>query len=109
VGRVPVKVTAKNGEVYNFSTHFEGLVNLIKRRYEETDSESMKEEYEKLMRRVECPVCHGKRLKKEALAVTVDGLNIAELTSFLLIEHTNSLLHLKTSSRRRRSSSLTRL
>ena len=82
VGRVPVRVTAKNGEVYNFSTHFEGLVNLIKRRYEETDSESMKEEYEKLMRRVECPVCYGKRLKKEALAVTVDGLNIAELTSF---------------------------
>lgn len=80
-GKTPVKVTSKNGEVYSFSTYFEGVVNLLKRRYSETESENMKEEYEKFMRRVECPVCHGKRLKPEALAVTVDGINIADLTS----------------------------
>jgi len=81
-GRIPVKVTNREGETYNFSTQFEGIVNLLKRRYIETESEAMKEEYEKFMRRVECPVCHGKRLKKEALAVTINNLNIAELTSF---------------------------
>jgi excinuclease ABC subunit A len=80
-GKTPVKVTSKNGETYSFSTYFEGIVNLLKRRYNETESENMKEEYEKFMRRVECPVCHGKRLKPEALAVTVDGINIADLTS----------------------------
>jgi len=80
-GKTPVKVTSKNGETYSFSTYFEGVVNLLKRRYNETESENMKEEYEKFMRRVECPVCHGKRLKSEALAVTVDGINIADLTS----------------------------
>ncbi|MGB9832438.1 MAG: excinuclease ABC subunit UvrA [Caldisericum exile] len=80
-GKMPVRITSKNGEVYSFSTYFEGVVNLLKRRYNETESESMKEEYEKFMRRVECPVCHGKRLKPEALAVTVDGINIADLTS----------------------------
>lgn len=80
-GKTPVRVTSKNGETYSFSTYFEGIVNLLKRRYNETESENMKEEYEKFMRRVECPVCHGKRLKPEALAVTVDGINIADLTS----------------------------
>ncbi|BAL81690.1 excinuclease ABC subunit UvrA [Caldisericum exile] len=80
-GKTPVKVTSKNGEVYSFSTYFEGIVNLLKRRYNETESENMKEEYEKFMRRVECPVCHGKRLRSEALAITVDGINIADLTS----------------------------
>jgi excinuclease ABC subunit A len=80
-GKTPVKVTSKNGETYSFSTYFEGIVNLLKRRYNETESENMKEEYEKFMRRVECPVCHGKRLKPEALAVTIDGINIADLTS----------------------------
>ena len=80
-GKTPVRITSKNGETYSFSTYFEGIVNLLKRRYNETESENMKEEYEKFMRRVECPVCHGKRLKPEALAVTVDGINIADLTS----------------------------
>jgi len=81
-GRVPVRVSNKNGETYNFNTYFEGVINILKRRYNETESEAMKEEYEKYMRRVVCPVCNGKRLKKEALAVTVDNLNIADLTSF---------------------------
>jgi len=76
-----VKVKNKNGDTFNFTTYFEGVVNILKRRYEETDSEAMKEEYEKFMRRVECPVCHGKRLKKEALSVTIANMNIAELTS----------------------------
>ncbi len=60
-------------------TSFEGIVNLINRRYDETDSVFMKYEYERLMRVVPCASCHGKRLKKEVLAVTLGGINIAEL------------------------------
>ena len=93
-GRIPVKVVSKEGEEYHFGTYFEGIVNLLKRRYNETESESMKEEYEKFMRRVECPLCHGKRLRKEALAVTVDGINIADLTSFSIGHAYKFFLHL---------------
>ncbi len=79
--RVPVHFVNKEGRKYNFRIKFEGVIPLLMRRYSETDSDSMREEYEKFMRKVECPVCHGKRLKKEALSVTIDGKNIAEITA----------------------------
>ncbi len=60
-------------------TTFEGIVNLINRRYDETDSVFMKYEYEKVMRVVPCAACKGKRLKKEVLAVTLGGINISDL------------------------------
>ncbi|MCR4725834.1 MAG: excinuclease ABC subunit UvrA [Clostridia bacterium] len=60
-------------------TTYEGIVNLINRRYDETDSVFMKFEYERLMRVVPCAACGGKRLRKEALAVTLGEKNIAEL------------------------------
>ncbi len=79
--RVPVHFTNKEGRKYEFKVRFEGVIPLLMRRYSETDSDSMREEYEKFMRKVECPVCHGTRLKKEALSVTIDGKNIAEITA----------------------------
>ncbi len=57
---------------------FEGLVNNIERRYRDTQSQSMREEYEEYMGQYPCPDCGGKRLKKEALAVTVGGLSIMD-------------------------------
>ena len=57
---------------------FEGLANSVERRYRETQSQSMREEYEQYLGEYPCPDCGGKRLKKEALAVTVGGLNIAQ-------------------------------
>ena len=57
---------------------FEGLVNSVERRYRETQSQSMREEYEQYMGEYPCPDCGGKRLKKEALAVTVGGLSIMD-------------------------------
>jgi excinuclease ABC subunit A len=86
-GRVPVHFTNKDGRTYDFKVHFEGVIPLLIRRYSETTSEMMREEYEKFMRRVECPVCHGKRLKPETLAVTIRDINIADLTA-LSIERT---------------------
>src|SRR5699024_5814477 len=57
---------------------FEGIVNNLERRYHETNSEYMRAEIEDCMSEVPCPTCHGRRLKKEILAVTVGGMNIAE-------------------------------
>ncbi len=65
---------------------FEGIINNLERRYNDTSSEFMKAEYEKLMTAHDCPSCHGKRLKPEPLAVTVGGLNIWELTQLSIYD-----------------------
>lgn len=62
-----------------YSKVYEGVYNIMLRRYNETTSDLTKMELERFMSPVPCDVCHGKRLKKEALAVTVGGKNIAEL------------------------------
>ncbi|MBE7010193.1 MAG: excinuclease ABC subunit UvrA [Ruminococcaceae bacterium] len=64
----------------SYRAAFEGIVNNLERRYNETNNELLKAEYEKIMSFKACPACHGKRLKPEPLAVTVGGLNIWELT-----------------------------
>ena len=68
---------------YHFSGSYEkaweGFVNNLQRRYNQTSSEGVKWDIERYMRTSDCPACHGKRLKKEALAVTVGGKNIAEV------------------------------
>ena len=61
---------------------FEGVITNLKRRYQESESDFVKEEvYTRFMREVTCPTCHGKRLKPEALAVRVDGKNIHEIVA----------------------------
>ncbi len=76
-----IKMTRK--KEYGSGTYmveFEGVINNLQRRYKETQSEWMREELESYMSQVPCPECHGNRLKPESLAVTVGGLNIAELS-----------------------------
>ena len=63
-----------------FDTPFEGVIPNLQRRYRETQSDWSKQEIEAFMRNTPCPVCRGKRLKPETLAVTVGGVNIAELS-----------------------------
>ncbi|MBR4706960.1 MAG: excinuclease ABC subunit UvrA [Pseudobutyrivibrio sp.] len=65
-----------------YPTVFEGLIENVNRRYKETFSESAKKEYEEFMFYSECPCCHGQRLKKESLAVTIDDKNIFEMTQY---------------------------
>ena len=60
---------------------FEGLIKNVERRYRETGSDTMKQEYETFMRITPCKECKGQRLKKESLAVTVCDKNIFEITS----------------------------
>ena len=77
---VKVYYKGQRGEgVYDVA--FEGIVRNVERRYRETGSETMKQEYESFMRITPCPSCKGQRLKPEALAVTVGDKNIYEVTS----------------------------
>ena len=64
-----------------YDVAFEGLIKNVERRYRETGSETMKQEYESFMRITPCKTCRGQRLKKSALAVTISGKNIYELTN----------------------------
>ena len=63
----------------SYKTAWEGFATNLQRRYNQTSSDSVKWDIERYMRTSDCPCCHGKRLKKEALAVTVGGKNIAEI------------------------------
>lgn len=83
-GTEQFKVEGRNreGRWTHFYSTFEGLVNNLERRYQETESEYVKKEIEKYMLQEECPDCKGTRLKKEALSITVNDLNISEVTSF---------------------------
>lgn len=63
----------------SYKTAWEGFAANLQRRYNQTSSDSVKWDIERYMRTSDCPCCHGKRLKKEALAVTVGGKNISEI------------------------------
>ena len=76
---VKVKYRGQRG-VGVYDVAFEGVIKNVQRRYRECGSERMKKEYESFMRITPCAECGGKRLKSEALAVTVGDKNIAEVT-----------------------------
>ena len=70
----------------NYVTDFEGVIPNLERRFRETNSDWMKEEIALVMSGVECPDCHGQRLKPASLAVTVGGKNISELTDWAVTD-----------------------
>ena len=77
--KVAVRYKGQRGVgVYDIA--FEGLIKNVERRYRETSAESTKAEYETFMRFTPCATCHGQRLKKESLAVTIGDKNIYEMT-----------------------------
>ena len=77
--KVAVRYKGQRGiGVYDIA--FEGLIKNVERRYRETSAESTKAEYETFMRFTPCATCHGQRLKKESLAVTIGDKNIYEMT-----------------------------
>jgi len=69
------------GSVREINTTYEGVIPNLKRRYEETDSDYMRKEIERYMRIMPCPDCQGKRLRKEALHVTIGGKSIVDAAS----------------------------
>ncbi len=72
-----IRVTATGESTY--TAPFEGIIPNLERRYRESNSEYSRAEIQSCMTEVDCPDCHGDRLKKESLSVTVGGLNISEL------------------------------
>ena len=78
-----------------YTIAFEGLIRNVERRYRETGSDATKQEYETFMRITPCRLCKGQRLKKEALAVTVCGKNIYEITSMFIGELSQFLQDMK--------------
>lgn len=82
-------------------TPFEGVINNLERRYRSSESETTKSKIEEYMSDVKCPTCGGKRLKKEILAVTVGGKNIAEFTDMSIAEALEFIDNLSISERER--------
>lgn len=78
-----------------YPTVFEGLIKNVERRYRETFSESAKAEYEQYMRIAPCKGCKGKRLRKEALAVTVGDKNIYDATNTSIVKFKEFIYNLK--------------
>lgn len=78
-----------------FTAPFEGIITNLERRYRETSSESMKSAYENYMAHIACPDCGGKRLKREALSVTVQGKSIAEVSDMSVRDAREFFEHLE--------------
>ncbi len=79
--KVRVRYVNSNGDAREYMTSFEGIINNLQRRYRETDSDYIREKIESLMAQVPCSTCAGKRLRPEALAVTVADNPIDEVVA----------------------------
>ncbi len=83
----PLQLRYEKNEGYGvIKREFEGIVNNLQRRYRETQSPGMRADIEDCMSETPCPDCHGKRLKKSALAVTVGGLSIADFADLPVVQ-----------------------
>ncbi|MDQ0269056.1 excinuclease ABC subunit A [Cytobacillus purgationiresistens] len=85
------------GQIREGNIKFEGVMNNIQRRYKETSSDYIREQMEKYMAEHACPGCKGYRLKKESLAVLVDGRHVGKITSLSIEEAYQFFEHLKLS------------
>lgn len=90
---------SKSGWSGKYKGEFEGIINNLERRYKENASDFIKHDIEACMSDEACPVCHGERLKKESLSVTVGGVNISELTHMSVTKALDFFKNLKLSER----------
>jgi excinuclease ABC subunit A len=84
--KVTVTYNNSSGHTNQWETRFEGVVSNLSRRYKETDSEYMRQEFERYMATVPCPTCKGARLKPESRAVKIGDKNITETTALSIID-----------------------
>jgi excinuclease ABC subunit A len=82
---IPIKYKSARGHEFTFARDFEGVVGNLERRYRETNSEYMRERITEFMSDKPCPTCKGKRLRPEAIAVTVASANIIDVTSWPIL------------------------
>ncbi len=78
--KVRIRYSNQRGDSREYTTAFEGVINNLSRRYRETQSEGMRELFEQYMAKIPCPTCQGKRLRPEALAVTVADRSIYDVS-----------------------------
>jgi excinuclease ABC subunit A len=78
--RYPILYTASNGDQRTYNATWEGVIRTVQRRYEQTTSDYMREKYRNMMAERPCETCKGARLRPEAMAVTIAGLPIHEVT-----------------------------
>jgi len=83
--RIRIHYQSRDGGRRDYETTFEGVIPNLRRRYEESTSDYIRAKIEEYMAYRPCPACGGKRLRPEALAVTVAGANIAEVTSWPVV------------------------
>ncbi|MEM7133943.1 MAG: excinuclease ABC subunit UvrA [Chloroflexota bacterium] len=87
--------TAGSDQVRHYETDFNGVVNSLRRRFEESSSDHIRQKLEEFMSIRPCPICDGKRLKPFALAVTILGKNIHDITTLPVSESLNWFLYLR--------------
>ncbi len=80
--KIKIELKGRNDRKSSYSAPFEGIIPNLQRRYNETKSDFIKNQISAYMREIPCTECGGKRLRPEALAVTVDGKNIIEVTDW---------------------------
>jgi len=79
---VTVHYHNRNGRRATFNTPFEGVIGNLERRYNETSSEYMRDKISEVMSERVCPTCHGARLRQEALAITINDVNVVQVTKW---------------------------
>lgn len=99
--KVKVKYRNRWGRERTYSTGFEGVLDFVRRKHSETESEWSKDRYEAYMREVPCATCDGQRLRPEVLAVTIGGLSIMDLCNLSIEEASQFLNKLDLDSRSR--------
>src|SRR6266516_1270844 len=83
--QLTIRYTPQHGRTRNYTINFEGVIPNLDRRYKQTESEGIREEIERYMSARICPDCHGARLKPEALAVTVGGRTIVQVSRLSIV------------------------
>ncbi len=79
---VPIRYVSREGRTATYHTAYEGIIGNLQRRYQETQSEYIRSKIQEFMAERPCPACGGKRLRPEALAVTIDDVNIVDVASW---------------------------
>ena len=87
------------GETKLYDKEYEGVINILKRRYREAFSDAMRQEYEEFMTSTPCPVCHGSRLKPEVLSILIGGKNICQVTALTVRDCLHFFANLKLTER----------
>ncbi len=103
---IAYEITSSGGITMKKNKVIEGLATLIKRRYEETESNMQREYYGSYMREITCSICHGKRLSQMVLSVLINGLNIFDFTELSVEEALDFIDNLKLTEKEQQIASL---